>query len=113
MGSKSGEGGDVSAAAPCNAVKTEEQRERREQRFNQMASQTVLQKGRPAAGSASARDGRRGGGGERGQGQGEESKSRIRPPSLRPLSRSRPFAVFLNFFLRALWDPGGRKGSER
>ena len=83
MGSKSGEGGDVSAAAPCNAVMTEEQRERREQRFNQMASQTVLQKGRPAAGSASARDGRRGGGGERGQGQGEESKSRIRPPSLR------------------------------
>ena len=43
----------------------------------QMASITLLQKGRQTAGSASARDGRRSGSGERGQGQGEEAKNRI------------------------------------
>ena len=70
MGSQSGESGDVSADGLVEGEDCMGE-------ALQMASITVLQKGRQTAGSASARDGRRSGSGERGQGQGEEVKNII------------------------------------
>ena len=63
VGSESGEGGNVRALIKWRSIFSTN--------VNQMCA---LQKGRPLAGSATARHGRRGGGGQRGQGQGEDTE---------------------------------------
>ena len=66
VGSESGKGGNVRALIKGRSIFSTN--------VNQM---WFLQKGRPLAGSATARHGRRGGGGQRSQGQGEEAKCRF------------------------------------